>query len=187
MQTPERNHLIDSTGDVLINLSCLDEDDFVVSMVFENGEYTFDDLAVYEFSLDDLEQKAKLLGENHLKNLSLGKDMISGQIAVPRQELLYLSIPFQKGWKAFDNGNECEILRVNGNFSSILLEKGDHTILLTYETPGLKIGRLVSKIALAVLFIVLLILFIRMRISQRGFIARLWHRIKMMSLRKLVK
>lgn len=187
VKTPERTHTITSGGDILINLSCLEQDDFVISFVFENGNYSFDEFSVYEFSFDDFAQKVAMLKENHLKNLKHTKNSLSGEISVDKQELLYLSIPFENGWKAFDNGKETEILAANDDFSSLLLEKGKHNILLSYETPGLRIGRTITKIALGIAFLTLLILFIRARISQRGLIARIWHKLKMLSLRKLVK
>ena len=187
VNTPERTHTISKTGDILINISCLDENDFVISFVFENGEYTFDEISVHEFSFNDFGQRIALLKENHLENVKMEKSSISGKISVEKQELLYLSIPFEPGWKALDNGKEAEILKVNDDFSSILLEKGSHEILLSYETPGLKIGRTVTKIALGIVLLTLLILFIRARISQRGLIARIWHKLKMLSIRKLVK
>ena len=187
VSTPERTHAITEGGDILINLSCLDEEEFVISFTFGNGKYTFDELSVHEFSFGDFPRKVALLRENHLENLRLGKNAVSGSISVEKQELLFLSIPFEPGWSASDNGNEAEILRANGGFSAILLEKGAHDIALSYETPGLAAGWAVSAVALGIALLTLLVLFIRMRISQRGLIARIWHKLKMLSIRKLVK
>ena len=44
--------------------------------------------------------------------------------------------------------------QVNGMFEGIYLNKGDHHITLKYETPGLKIGAVVSLFSLIILFII---------------------------------
>ena len=61
---------------------------------------------------------------------------------------------YHKGWKAYDNGKQVKSEQVNGMFEGIYLNKGDHHITLKYETPGLKIGAVVSLFSLIILFII---------------------------------
>ena len=63
---------------------------------------------------------------------------------------LVLSEIWYPGWKAFDNGREKEVLRVNYLLRGIFLEAGDHTVVFRFQPASYEIGRLVSLAALAV-------------------------------------
>lgn len=90
-----------------------------------------------------------------LEILSFTNNKIEGEINLERKKLLFFSIPFDKGWKAYVNGKPEDLLNVNIGFSGLLLEKGKHTVLLEYYPPYLTTGLLVTIISL-VLYIILI-------------------------------
>ena len=61
--------------------------------------------------------------------------------------MLFTTIPYDPGWRAYINGIETEPIRViDGTFLAILLpnEEGDFDITLDFECPGLRIGIIIS-------------------------------------------
>jgi uncharacterized membrane protein YfhO len=47
-----------------------------------------------------------------------------------------MSIPYQKGWTAYVDGQETELLRANYMYMALPIEAGEHTIELKFEIPG---------------------------------------------------
>lgn len=91
----------------------------------------------------------RLLQETVLEDVVLGTDQITGNISLQQTRLLCLSIPYSTGWRARVNGEEVPLQRVNTLFMGILLEPGSYTVELTYQTPGLRAGMLISSATLA--------------------------------------
>ncbi|NLE24171.1 MAG: YfhO family protein, partial [Clostridiaceae bacterium] len=62
------------------------------------------------------------------------------------------SIPFNKGWRAWVNDKEQEIVRANGGLIGLPLSAGNVEIVLSFRPPHLKVGVAVSLISLILLF-----------------------------------
>ena len=60
--------------------------------------------------------------------------------------LLYTS--YDKGWTAYVNGKPADIEKVSYGFMAVKADAGENTIEFRYETPGLKIGIVISIIGL---------------------------------------
>ncbi|MCR5847105.1 MAG: YfhO family protein [Lachnospiraceae bacterium] len=62
------------------------------------------------------------------------------------RNLLFLSIPYDPGWKVKINGTEGEIVRlIDGSFIGVFLPgAGEYNVEFDYECPGLKYGMIVS-------------------------------------------
>ena len=69
---------------------------------------------------------------------------MEGTINANRDGLFYTSIPYEKGWKAYVDGEEVEITPVGGSLLAFPLEKGEHTIVMKYLPNGFVPGLLVS-------------------------------------------
>lgn len=77
--------------------------------------------------------------------------------ALERDNYVFFSVPYESGWSAQVDGKSAEIVQANVGFMAVRVPAGTHTVTFTYETPGLRLGVLVSLIALAVLLLYLLI------------------------------
>ena len=53
---------------------------------------------------------------------------------------LLFTIPYEKGWTVFVDGEEQETLRGNIGFTAVKIEKGNHELRLTYQVPYMKEG-----------------------------------------------
>ncbi len=127
--------------DYAINLGYMDTNSQEVKITFQRpGVYTFDAIKGICQPMDGLEARVDALKEDTLQNVSFGTNSVTGSINLDQAKLLVLSIPFSDGWKAYVDGQETEILRVNTAYSGLNLDKGRHEIRLTYRTPYLNVG-----------------------------------------------
>ena len=97
----------------------------------------------------------------HLKSNALNiseydSTHLKGTISLAESGLLFLSIPFSKGWELEINGKPAELIRVQTAFLGALLEAGDHSIELRYRNPYVAPGILISAISFTVMIGLLL-------------------------------
>lgn len=69
---------------------------------------------------------------------------------------VFFSIPFDKGWKVYDNDNALKVYNVQGGFIGLFLNEGLHRLVFKYVTPGFKTAILITFFSL-ILFVVVLI------------------------------
>ena len=73
--------------------------------------------------------------------------------------LLLINDSFDPGWSVKIDGTPDDILRANYAFKAIQIPKGEHSIILTYVSPGMHFGIAVSLISIAVLLILFFLRF----------------------------
>lgn len=59
-------------------------------------------------------------------------------------ELAVFSVPFDSGWSAQVNGSPAVIEKVNGGLTAVRVSAGESEIVFTYETPGGRLGVLMT-------------------------------------------
>ena len=74
----------------------------------------------------------------------------SGEISLIQKQLVFFSIPFDKGWRAYDNGHRAPIIQTNIGFMGIVLDKGFHAIELRYLPPYIKPAFVLSALSLII-------------------------------------
>lgn len=70
--------------------------------------------------------------------------------------LVFFSVPYDKGWSATVNGVSAEIIKTNFGFMAVKGETGENIIKFTYVPYGLKLGIIISAAGL-VFFVIYLI------------------------------
>lgn len=68
----------------------------------------------------------------------------TAEITSDRNNLLFFSVPYDDGFTAKVNGIETEIEKVDIGFMAVPIKEGKNVIEFEYETPGLKIGAVIS-------------------------------------------
>lgn len=128
-----------------------------ITIEFENpGTYRFDKLEVIEQSFDDYADKINALRDNSLENVKIGTNRITGDIALDKEKLLCLNIPYSDGWKLKVDGNIKVLKKVNYMNSGVILKSGKHKIELTYTTPGLIPGIILTIVGILILLIIII-------------------------------
>ena len=118
-------------------------DEIVLTLPYP-GIYTFDDLYISCVDEKEHAEKIRLLKEDVLENLEIGVNRVEGMTNLKEDKYLLLSIPYSDGWKALVDGAPKQILRANECYMALKLDKGEHSIVLKYETPFLKQGAFIS-------------------------------------------
>ena len=104
------------------------------------GEYEFDDISLITVPKKDVLARLKERKENSMKQIQYEGNHFRGVYHAKKDQILCVTIPYSKGWKATVNGNRTKIYKANGMFMGIIMKKGTQSVKLDYETPGLKIG-----------------------------------------------
>ncbi len=112
------------------------------------GVYTYDSITFDCLSYEEYEQDIESLCNDTLSDVLFSDNHISGNINLEEDKYLLLSVPYSKGWKAYADGKQAELLKANECYMAIKLEKGTHNIELKYETPFLKIGACISALSM---------------------------------------
>lgn len=92
----------------------------------------------------------------------INSEGISGNVSVTRGGYFILSIPYDKGFNIKVNGNSIDYDNING-LIGFYLNSGDYNIGIDYESPGLKIGEILSCVGL-ILFVG--VIFIERRVKS---------------------
>lgn len=136
--------------DFLINLgiTAKNQDNSLKLTFNKKGTYTFDSLQILAVSMEKYEEKINKLNTNVLQNISYGDNYISGKINSKSNGILQIITSYSDGWKAYVDGKETDVFKVNEAFIGINVEEGEHTIEFKYETPFLKLGAAFSIIGI---------------------------------------
>jgi len=97
---------------------------------------------------DDLVRSMGRLKENSLAISEYRQNLIRGTLRLDRRKILFLSIPFDRGWTATVNGRRQDLRKVNIGFMGLVLDKGEHKIDLAYEPPLARLGAWLSGLGL---------------------------------------
>lgn len=111
------------------------------------GEYEFDDISLITVPKKDVLARLKERKENSMKQIQYEGNHFRGVYHAKKDQILCVTIPYSKRWKATVNGNRTKIYKANGMFMGIIMKKGTQSVKLDYETPGLKIGAWISLVA----------------------------------------
>ena len=111
----------------------------------------------YELNQDGYEEMLATLGDEQLEVTNYDSTSIEGTINVNEDGLLFLSIPYSEGFKAYVDGNETEITPIEDALCSIRLTSGTHQIRLVYVPRYFNEAAIITTAA-AVVFIITIVL-----------------------------
>ena len=120
------------------------------------GDYTYDSIEVVAVSQENYDTQVKILENNRLKVSTMHDNYIKGTVNAENDGLLYLSIPYNDGWKVYIDGKEQETFVADIAFTGVNIDKGKHTVELIYRPVGFKAGLLMSITGIIVLAVILI-------------------------------
>lgn len=115
----------------------------------ELGTYSFKLNVVAEKMGTTYKKQVQNIQNHALQDAHYTDHGFSGKITTNQAGILTSSIPYSSGWSAKVNGKKQPILKTNQAFLGLKLDKGNHHIVFTYQTPGLKLGILISLIGIS--------------------------------------
>lgn len=116
------------------------------------GVYEF---VVYSLDMERYEDAYNSLADEQLELTEFSDAKIKGNINALTDGVLYLSIPYEKGWSLYVDGKKTETFPVLDAMLGADIAAGEHEILLKYSPDGFKTGLIVSfgSLGLLILFV----------------------------------
>lgn len=123
-----------------------------LEITFQNeGVYSVSGLSVVTQPVEEMMRHAVELSactmtnaDLHRNPISCASDEITGTVNAEQNRYLVFSIPYSKGWTAYDNGVKVPLQKANLMYLGMPVGAGSHEIRLVYHTPGGRAGILVS-------------------------------------------
>lgn len=116
---------------VLKNEAAVRHSDILERMPLENYEYL--DKTDYETDCNNRRQTAGSLFE-------IDNRGFTSEIDLPKENLVFYSVPYDSGWSAFVNDQPAVIEKVDIGFMAVRAPAGHNVIRFVYHTPGLALG-----------------------------------------------
>jgi len=117
----------------------------------ENDVSGFDNLA---FDRDATNAPISTLKFDNPKNINYQGDDFAGEIQVKQEnQILFMSMPFDKGWHVTVNGQPGQVIRVADGLMGVELPQGNNRVHFKYEAGGLKVGLIISIMMLGLTII----------------------------------
>lgn len=104
--------------------------DLLTPMDVENFSMNYDDVSAAAL------QRAQSSGW-FFETDSLG---FTSKITLAEDNLVFFSVPYEKGWSATVNGEPVEVEKVNLGFMAVKASAGENVIRFTFVPPGLVLG-----------------------------------------------
>lgn len=108
-------------------------------------------IQVVYFNEDIFKDAFNVLNSTPLNITEYDDGYIKGTVEAKEDNLLFTSIPFDYGWKAYVDGEETEILSFKDALISIKVPEGTHVIEFKFFPKGLFYGILISGISFIIL------------------------------------
>ena len=131
------------------------------------GTLCFDEFYIYCQPMDDMEAYTKARKEQVLENVEIDTNRVSGTISLPEEKYLVLSIPYQKGWTAYVDGQKAELLQANYMYMALELDAGEHTVELTFEIPAVKYALVIMAGSVVLFTVLCLAAFVKGKIKKK--------------------
>ena len=93
-----------------------------------------------EFLDDQFMLFRSILANQALEVTEYSEREIEGTISAHEEGVFMTSIPYDEGWTIYANGEKVTTCRVLEGFLGVRLPKGDYTIKMVYQSPGLTKG-----------------------------------------------
>lgn len=112
-------------------------------------------LMIYALSQPVFEKAYSRLADEQLGITHFSDTKIEGKINALDDGVMFLSIPYEKGWKVIVDGEEAETFAVMQSMLGVKLSAGEHTIVLKYTPEGFAAGVVISVSAVVLLITVI--------------------------------
>ncbi len=147
-------------GAIIYAGSIAEGDSLSLVINYENEEDKTEDPMWRICTLDKTEwEKAyERLSESLLDVEELTGRGLTGEIDAKQDGRLVLSVPYEDGWTVKVDGEVCEVDReIGGSWISLPVEKGRHSVEMTFMPEGLAAGACLTSASIALLVILRLV------------------------------
>ena len=130
--------------------------DIVVRIGYDNYSYTntvVDSLVMYSFNQEQFVEDINILKQNQIKLIKMDKNELEANVDVKDKKILFLSIPYDKGWSIKVDGKKTNYFNIGHGFIGLELSEGKHNIKMKYVSPNFYKGCIISLISIILLIL----------------------------------
>ena len=127
-----------------------------IQFILNEGEDLSGNLYCYpmEFLDEQFQQFYSILSNQAMEMTAYSDTKIEGTISAMKDGVFMTSIPYDEGWTVYVNDEKVETIRVLEGFLGVELPKGDYTIKMVYQCPGLLKGLITTLFGILCFFII---------------------------------
>ena len=122
-----------------------------ISLRLENSIRENKDVNLYYFDEEVFKKVISKLKKHQMSNIVVKNNKVTGMIDAKEDSTLFLSIPYDKGFRIYIDGKKTNYEKVAGDFIGIKIKSGTHKILIKYYSPGFFIGLIISILSILML------------------------------------
>lgn len=124
------------------------EETLTVQIIFESSEP--ERFPIYCATIDEqkLDQVFSSLNSGSLEIQNYGAAFLAGTVETEESGILFLSVPYDEGWKAEIDGKQANTVQAYGAMLGIPVEPGSHEVLLRYTPPGFVSGAVLTVVGI---------------------------------------
>ena len=111
------------------------------------AETGYFDIQAVVMDAEEMEAFHSILASEPLTVDKFSDTHVSGRVDVQNEGVLYVSIPYEKGWTVKVDGKKAEILKFQDAMIALKLSKGHHRVELNYLPEGMMGGAMISAFA----------------------------------------
>ena len=153
LNTPEYTKSFSDYTDhlyVINSSSASDLADFTVELKDTQTSVTAE---VYTCSDEAYQEVIDKLSGSEMTDVQVSGNLVSGNIDVKEAGTMLLTIPYDKGWEIWVDGEKTAYDCIGKALIGVPLTAGSHTIRMKYTSPGLWIGSLLSLLCVLLYFL----------------------------------
>ena len=128
-------------------------------------------LMIYALNKKVFERAYAALADEQLELTGFSDTEICGKVKAKEDGIMFLSIPYEKGWKVYIDGEKTETFKLLQAMLGVRVGKGEHDIRIEYTPEGFPLGVTITIVSL--ILIVLIVFFERQRKLKKQRLAAL--------------
>lgn len=129
-------------------------------------------LSAADFDQEQFELVAEKMNQSGVRTKTYSSDSLTGTVTMQEDGMVLFSIPYDNGWTVKVDGEEVNIQPIAEGLLAVRLEKGLHSLELSYKSPGFYAGLILSAGSLAIYLVLCWITRLRMNKRLEGKIQR---------------
>lgn len=142
----------------------------------EENSFASVDFIVFSVDNDKFEDGYNSLKSGQIEYTSFSDTKIEGTFTAEKNEVLFTSIPYDKGWNIFIDGKKAsddQIIKISDALLGVKVSSGEHSITFEYSIPGMNIAVIIS-IIFTVLLALLYLLKKKNLFVFKNFTSNIW-------------
>lgn len=112
-------------------------------------------LMVYALSEDTFRKAYSALADEQLEIKEFTDTKIRGSIKAEEDGIMFLSIPYEKGWSVYIDGEKAETFKLLQAMTGVRVSKGSHDISIKYTPEGFVLGVALTFISLLLILLII--------------------------------